>query len=139
MSDSTPAFSHRLAVRFRDCDMLGHVNNAVYFTYLEQARLAWWKRLGGGSGFPGANTVIVHASCDYRAPAFLNDELDIRVMLAGVGRSSVTLTYEIVNAATGQTIVEGKTVNVTVDASGTKTIPVPERTRALLAGAANPA
>jgi acyl-CoA thioester hydrolase len=119
--------------------MLGHVNNAVYFTYLEQARLAWWRHLGGGSGFPGAHTVIVHASCDYRAPAFLNDELDIRVRLASVGRSSVTLTYEIVNATTGLTIVEGKTVNVTVDPSGTKTIPVPDQTRALLTGSTHPA
>jgi acyl-CoA thioester hydrolase len=134
MSDTAPAFTHRLVVRFRDCDMLGHVNNAVYFTYLEQARLAWWRHLGGGSGFPGANTVIVHASCDYRAPAFLNDELDVRVALAAVGRSSVTLTYAIVNSVTGQLIAEGKSVNVTVDETATKPIAVPEATRALLTG-----
>jgi len=139
MSGMPTAFTHRLAVRFRDCDMLGHVNNAVYFTYLEQARLAWWRHLGSGTGFPGANTVIVHASFDYRAPAFLNDELDIRVTLAGIGRTSVTLTYEVVNAATGQTLGEARTVNVTVDGSGTKTIPVPDHTRALLNGAGNPA
>lgn len=40
-------FSHRLDVRFRDCDPMGHVNNAVYLTYLEQARLALWRSLWG--------------------------------------------------------------------------------------------
>ena len=38
-------FSHTLEVRFRDCDPMGHVNNAVYLTYLEQARLAQWRAL----------------------------------------------------------------------------------------------
>ena len=38
-------FTHRVEVRFRDCDPLGHVNNAVYLTYLEQARLMQWRRL----------------------------------------------------------------------------------------------
>ena len=36
-------FTHRLEVRFRDCDPMGHVNNAVYLTYLEQARFAHWR------------------------------------------------------------------------------------------------
>ena len=58
------AYRHRLGVRFRDCDAMGHVNHAVYFTYFEQARLMRWRHLGGGTGLPGASTVIVHAECD---------------------------------------------------------------------------
>jgi acyl-CoA thioester hydrolase len=113
---------------------MGHVNNAVYFTYFEQARLMWWQHLGGQTGLPGASTVIVHAECDYRAPAFLSDELEIRVSLAGVGRRSITIAYEIVNAATGERLAEGKTVSVTRDPGTQETIPVPEATRALLEG-----
>ena len=41
------SFEHELEVRFRDCDSMGHVNNAVYLTYLEQARFAHWQRLTG--------------------------------------------------------------------------------------------
>ena len=40
-------FRHRLQVRFRDCDIFGHVNNAVYFTYMEEARWAYWRELMG--------------------------------------------------------------------------------------------
>ena len=40
-------FTHRLEVRFRDCDPLGHTNNAVYLTYLEQTRLQYWRELWG--------------------------------------------------------------------------------------------
>jgi acyl-CoA thioester hydrolase len=143
MTDGS-AFTHRLTVRFRDCDALGHVNNAVYFTYLEQARIAWWRHLGGlleqplegtrGStiGLPGADTIIAHAECDYRAPAYMNDDLDIQLTLGASGRSSFTLHYAIVNAATGQPIAGGKTVSVTFDYATGRSIPIPEATRALL-------
>jgi acyl-CoA thioester hydrolase len=126
------AFSHRLAVRFRDCDAMGHVNNAVYFTYLEQCRMAWWRHLGGSAGLPGADTIIAHAECDYRAPAFVQDELDIRLTLGACGRSSFTLLYAIVNAATGNAIADAKTVSVTFDYAAGRAVPIPEATRALL-------
>jgi acyl-CoA thioester hydrolase len=132
VSDDAFAFSHRLAVRFRDCDAMGHVNNAVYFTYLEQCRLAWWRHLGGAVGLPGADTIIAHAECDYRAPALVNDELDIRLRLSACGRSSFTLLYTIVNAATGQAVADAKTVSVTFDYAAGRAIPIPEATRALL-------
>ncbi len=131
MSD-VPVFAHRLVVRFADCDLLGHVNNAVYFTYFEQARIAWWRHVAGDDRFPGANTVVVHAECDYRAPAFPHEALDIRVWLDRIGRSSVAIGYEIVNAATTQVVAQGKTISVTVDATGRTTIPVPDEARTLL-------
>lgn len=136
MSERPIVFSHRLTVRFRDCDSMGHVNHAVYFTYFEQCRIGWWRHLGGGQGFPGAPTIIVHAECDYRAPAFPYDELEVHLRLSSIGRSSVVLTYEVVKAATGQLIAEGKTVNVTLDRETGRSVPVPERSRALLLGGA---
>jgi len=134
MSDAGFAFRHRLVVRFRDCDMMGHVNHAVYFTYFEQCRLTWWQSLGGGRGMAGVATNIVHADCDYRAPALVHDELEVRLMLKGIGRSSVTLGYEIVKVATEQRLAEGTTVNVTLDPETRQTIRVPDATRALLTG-----
>ena len=55
------------------------MNNAVYFTYFEQCRLEWWRHLGGTTGMPGAAAIIVHAACNYRAPAFVSEELEIRL------------------------------------------------------------
>ena len=74
----------------------------------------------------------MHAECDYRAPALAHDQLEVRLNLGAIGRSSVTLTYEIVNATTGVRLAEGRTVNVTLDPATRQLIPVPEATRALL-------
>ena len=135
MSDPAIAFRHRLQVRFRDCDAQGHVNHAVFFTYFEQCRLSWWRELGGGPGMPGAATVIVHADCDYRAPAFVHDELEVRLRLESIGRTSVSIAYEIVNVADARLLATGRSINVTVDSAARTPIPVPEATRALLSGA----
>src|SRR6185503_19765257 len=102
------------------------------FTYFEQCRLTWWRHLGSTTGLPGASTVIVHAECDCRAPAFAHDQLEVRLHLGGIGRSSVTLVYELVNATTGVRLAEGRTVNVTLDPGSKQPIPVPEGTRLLL-------
>ena len=95
------AYRHRLAVRFRDCDAMGHVNHAVYFTYLEQCRLTFWRELTGGPT-PHTRVIVARAECDYRAPAHFGDELEIRLSIGDLGRTSFGLIYEIVNAATDQ-------------------------------------
>jgi acyl-CoA thioester hydrolase len=132
MSDDGFPFRHQLVVRFSDCDPLGHANHAAYFTYFEQCRLTWWRHLGSTTGPPGASAVIVHAECDYRAPALAHDQLEVRLTLGAIGRSSVTLHYEIVNAATAVRLAEGKTISVTLDPLTLQRIPVPDVTRRLL-------
>jgi len=132
MSDDSFPFRHQLVVRFSDCDPMGHANHAAYFTYFEQCRLTWWRHLGSTTGPPGASAVIVHAECDYRAPALAHDQLEVRLTLGAIGRSSVTLNYEIVNATTAVRLAEGKTISVTLDALTGQRIPVPDVTRMLL-------
>ena len=83
MSDDSFPFRHQLVVRFSDCDPMGHANHAAYFTYFEQCRLTWWRHLGSTTGPPGASAVIVHAECDYRAPALADDQLEVRLTLGG--------------------------------------------------------
>lgn len=99
----------RLTVRFRDCDPYGHVNNAVYLTYLENARFALWKaqQMRG--------VILARAEVDYRAQATYGDELDVRVRLAGFGRTSFRYEYEIVDVTTGDLVVTAKTVQVHYD------------------------
>jgi acyl-CoA thioester hydrolase len=127
------AYRHRLAVRFRDCDAMGHVNHAVYFTYLEQCRLTFWRELTGGSS-PHTRVIIARAECDYRAPAHFGDELEVRLNVGDIGRTSFGLTYEIVNLASGQKLADGKTVLVSYDYTAGKPVPLPEVTRSLLVG-----
>jgi len=125
------AYRHRLTVRFRDCDAMGHVNHAVYFTYLEQCRLTFWRELTGGPT-PHTRVIVARAECDYRAPAHFGDELEIRLSIGDLGRTSFGLIYEIVNAASDQKLADGKTVMVCYDYTAGNPVPLPDTTRALL-------
>ena len=112
---------------------MGHVNHAVYFTYLEQCRLTFWRELTGGSS-PHTRVIIARAECDYRAPAHFGDELEVRLNVGDIGRTSFGLTYEIVNLVSGQKLADGKTVLVSYDYTSGKPVPLPEVTRTLLVG-----
>ena len=124
-------YRHRLSVRFRDCDAMGHVNHAVYFTYLEQCRLTYWRELTGTAS-PHTRVIIARAECDYRSPAHFGDELEIRLNVAEVGRSSFTLGYEIVKFGDERLVANGKTVMVSYDYTAGASTPLPEATRSLL-------
>ena len=127
------AYRHRLAVRFRDCDAMGHVNHAVYFTYLEQCRLTFWREITGAPS-PNTRVIIARAECDYRAPAHFGDELEVRLNVGEIGRTSFLLIYEIVNVASDQKLADGRTVMVSYDYAAAKPMPLPEGTRSLLVG-----
>jgi len=125
-------YRHRLSVRFRDCDAMGHVNHAVYFTYLEQCRLTFWRE-ATGTPSPHTRVIIARAECDYRAPAYFGDELEVRLSVGAIGRASFALHYEVVHAASDRLIATAKTVMVSYDYAAGKTTPLPEPARALLA------
>jgi acyl-CoA thioester hydrolase len=111
---------------------MGHVNHAVYFTYLEQCRLTFWREVTGTPS-PHTRVIIARAECDYRAPAHFGDELEVRLRVGAIGRSSFTLEYEIVAAVTDGLIGTGKTVMVSYDYAAAKPVELPEATRTLLA------
>lgn len=130
-----PIFIHRLDVRFRDCDPMGHVNNAVYLTYLEQARFACWRAAWGLSAeqpVPTAPGVILaRAEIDYRLPAKYGDVLEVRIDLERIGRTSFTYTYEIVDQ-NGRLVATARSVQVIYDYSIGKPVPIPDDVRAKL-------
>ena len=129
-------FVHRLEVRFRDCDPMGHANNAVYLTYLEQTRFAHWRSLWGfgtpqlPEGLPGV--ILAHVECDYKRPARYGDVLEIRLGVADIGRSSFRYDYEIVDER-GETVMTARTVQVMYDYAAGKPVPIPDAIRDLLA------
>ena len=112
---------------------MGHVNHAVYFTYLEQCRLTFWRELTGSSS-PHTRVILARAECDYRAPAHFGDELEVRLNVGEIGRSSFALVYEIASTADGRTIAMGKTVMVSYDYEAARAVLLPPETRALLEG-----
>ncbi len=134
--------THRLTVRFRDCDPLGHVNNAVYLTYLEQARFNLWRaqfgfvaRAAGEGGRRGVGFILAKAEVDFTAQARYGDELEVRLGLDSVRRSSFTYVYEIVNVATQQVIAKARTVQVRFDYDAQQPVAVDDALREMLAQA----
>ena len=114
---------------------MGHANNAVYLTYLEQTRFAHWRSLWGfGSpqlprGFPGV--ILARVECDYKRPARYGETLEVRLRVAAIGRTSFRYEYEIVDAE-GRTVLTAITVQVMYDYAAEKPVPIPDDIRALL-------
>jgi acyl-CoA thioester hydrolase len=94
-------FAHRreLDVRFADTDAMGHVNNAVYLTYCESARIAYWTEVTGEPvrlGTEGAESLILaEARITYRAPAFHGETITVETRATRIGRSSFTLEHRL--------------------------------------------
>ena len=128
-------FRHRLDVRFRDCDPMGHANNAVYLTYLEQARFAHWREVWGfdferlPANTPGV--ILARAEIDYRTPARYGDVLEIRVGLERIGRTSFTYVYEVVDQK-DRMIAVARSVQVMYDYAARKPAPISDELRAKL-------
>lgn len=109
-------------VRWDDLDAFGHVNNAVYLTYAQEARFAW-------SGI--LEMVVARAEVDFIAPIYDGDTfLDIELWVSAIGNSSFTMTYEI--KMKGEVVARVKTVQVTVDMSTKKSSPMSDQQRAFL-------
>ncbi len=116
----------RQSIRWGDMDMLGHVNNTVYFRYMEQARIEWIYALQpGNDGYDGTGPVIVNASCTFREPLVYPGEIEVRMYLAEPGRSSVGSYYEI--RKNGRAYADGAAKIVWIDRASGRSVPLPER------------
>ncbi|HVL49236.1 MAG TPA: thioesterase family protein [Candidatus Thermoplasmatota archaeon] len=107
----------RFPVRYREVDMMGHVNNAAYVSYLEDARVAYVRRLGAAaqldpSAFP---FILARVEVDYRAPLHLGDEVEIAIEVARIGRSSFDFAYRMTRAREPSLVAEARTVQVWYD------------------------
>lgn len=125
-------FCHRLQVRFRDCDAMRHVNNAVYFTYCEQARFAYWRHVARVDEASARSFIIARCACDYDSPALPGEWLDIWVRVESIGRTSFPMGYEIASAADGRLIATAQTVQVMFDYGVGRPFAVPEELVALI-------
>jgi acyl-CoA thioester hydrolase len=105
--DLTGDFGHRVAidVRFADTDAMGHVNNAVYLTYCEMARVRYWTDVTGepvAAGHEGAESLILaEARITYRAPVFHTETVTVETRATHIGRSSFTLEHRLTACAPG--------------------------------------
>lgn len=118
-----------LEAQFRDCDPLGHVNNAVYLTYLENARIAYCMGPLGMTDWKEIQFILARVECDYRSPALPGERLLVGARVTRLGGASFDMDYKIVEKKGGRLIVEAKTVQVCYDYKANKVMRIPEKYR----------
>ena len=115
-------FQNKQYVRWGDLDAFGHVNNATYLIYAQEARFAWSKML---------EMVVARAEVDFIAPIYTGDiYIDVEIWVHKIGNSSFALTYEMKNGA--ELIARVKTVQVTVSMETKKSRPINDAERDFL-------
>ena len=103
-------------VPYRDIDAMGHVNNAVYFSYFEFARQKYWDALVGLESHLDIGFVMASASIDYRLPAHMRDRLEVEIRCPRVGKSSFDFVYRITRG--DELVAEGRSTQVLWDWHG---------------------
>jgi acyl-CoA thioester hydrolase len=125
-------FVHTTDVRFRDLDAIGHVNNAVYLTYLESARIAYWVHVTKRTGLQALDIILARVEIDYRSPAEFGETLDVFVRVALLKRSSFVVELAILDRGTSRLVAESRNVLVYFDYEAGRSIPIPPEIRALI-------
>jgi acyl-CoA thioester hydrolase len=123
-------YSTTIELRFSDLDAYGHVNSAVYFTYLETARVKLFSDFFREVSEQGIFTLVARAECDYKVPITLHDEVMVTLWVARTGRSSFVLEYQL-HDGKGKTYATARTTMVCFDSVKQVTVAVPESIRAL--------
>ena len=118
-------YVHRDRVRFRDCDAMGHVNNAVFSTYLEEARIGV---LGDLIDF-----ILARVEIDFRSELRNGEEVEVRTRCSRIGKKSFDLEHVI--SAGDRVVAEAKSVLVSYDYGRGASVPVPAELRHRLAAA----
>jgi len=118
-------YSTGIELRFSDLDAYGHVNSAVYFTYLETARVKLFSDFFREVSQHGIFTLVARAECEFKLPITLYDEVIVSLWLAKTGRSSFDLEYRL-HDGKEKTYAAARTTMVCFDSIKNKTVAVPE-------------
>lgn len=126
--------SSLIPIRWGDMDAYGHVNNTVYFRYMEQARCEWLERLGYTVGPVGEGPVIVNAACTFLQPLTYPGTVEVKLFAGTPGRSSIPTYYELRLVGEETLYATGESKVVWIDTVSGKSAAIPESLRADLEG-----
>jgi len=125
------AFSLRQRVVLRDLDAFGHVNNAVFLTYVENARVAYLAAVVGARAREEIRNIMASVTIEYRAEVSYDDELEIGVRVDRIGTKSFQLAYRIVRGD-GEVAADVTSAQVMFDFDAGAAIAVPDTWRAAI-------
>jgi acyl-CoA thioester hydrolase len=112
-------------VMFRDLDVFGHVNNGVYLTYLENARIGYMRDVLGIESLEDLLVIVANVNIDFRSRASLGETLDVGARVSRIGTKSFDMEHEV-HGPDGRLVATASTALVTFDYRGDSTMPVPE-------------
>ncbi len=129
-------FYHPIEVRYGDLDPQGHLNNAKYFTFIEQARISYWKHLElwDGGSFINIGIILAEERMTFKAPILWGQPIRVGVSVTRLGHKSLDIIYTIEDTKTNFQHASGSTVQVAYDYHTATTIPIPDEWRKIITG-----
>lgn len=118
-------FVHTQEVTFRDLDVFGHVNNAVYLTYIENARLGYLREVLSVESLEDLLVILAKVRIDFRSRASLGEMLEIGARVSRIGTKSFDVDHEV-RGPDARLVAVASTTLVTFDYRGDTTMPVPD-------------
>ena len=126
-------FSYQVQIRFADMDALEHVNNAKYFTYMETARLQYFKAVLGWAGERSKlGVILARATCDFKLPLVLDDTIKVYARVSRIGQKSFDFEFAIVRDSDNAIAAEGTGVQVAYDYKKLISVDVPDKWREIM-------
>ena len=120
----------RIPIRWGDMDAMGHVNNTVYFRYMEQARIGWFDALvPEEAAWKSTGIVIANASCNFKRPMNYPGTVEVKVYTGTLGGSSVPTFYELLLVENQIIYADGEATVVFIDMKTQKPVRIPEDIR----------
>ena len=128
--------STEIRVRFSDTDAMGHVNNACFFSYMEEGRVAYFSKLlpetDLKNSFRAFPFILADIQCAFKSPLFCGETVVVTLSVTEIRTRSFVMEYELTEKKTGRTVGTGKSVQVMYDYQSQKTYPVPGHIRKLI-------
>jgi acyl-CoA thioester hydrolase len=128
-------FHHPIEVRYADLDPQGHVNNARFLTFFEQARVSYLIQLGlfaKDQSFLDVGIIIADAKVTFLAPVYFGQDVRVGVRVSRIGNKSMTMEYQLIDGADNTELATGSTTLVAYDYHEHQTILVPEEWRGII-------
>ncbi len=126
---SPESFRHRhpIQLRFNDVDILGHVNNTVYFSFYDTGKAHYFNAVRRGKmEWKKVETVIANVNCAYISSIVFGEEIDVLTRCEEIGEKSFKLLQMLVNRTTGEVKSLCETVMVSIDTKTHVSLPLPE-------------
>lgn len=122
-----------ITVSFSDLDALGHVNNAIYLTYFEHARIGYGLQLIGSTSLDALAFIVAEATVTYLRPAFYAEQLEVGVRISEIGTKSFVMEYGLHRRTDRELLARGRTVQVWFNYQTSRSEAVPDSFRAAVA------